>query len=88
MPNVAPQEVYDMAQYIKSVYATYESMEDAITLGVYKKGSNPKVDMAIEAKPLIDNFFKQGINQKVDLQTSWNQLKELYNKIKQMEVAL
>ena len=88
MPNVVPQEVYDMAQYIKSVYATYESMEDAITLGVYKKGSNPKVDMAIEAKPLIDNFFKQGINQNVDLKTSWNQLKELYNKIKQMEVVL
>ena len=88
MPNVVPQEVYDMAQYIKSVYATYESMEDAITLGVYKKGSNPKVDMAIEAKPLIDNFFKQGVNQKVDLKASWNQLRELYNKIKQMEVAL
>jgi len=88
MPNVVPQEVYDMAQYIKSLYATYESMEDAITLGVYKKGSNPKVDMAIEAKSLIDSFFKQNVNQKVDLKTSWNQLKELYNKIKQMEVAL
>ncbi len=87
MPNVVPPKVYEMSQYIKSVYATYEQMEDVITLGVYKEGSNPKVDLAIRAKPLIDEYFKQGIHEKVDLQTSWKQLENLYSKIKQMEVA-
>jgi flagellum-specific ATP synthase len=87
MPNVVPPEVYEQAQYIKSVYATYEKMEDVINLGIYKPRSNPQVDLAIKAKPLIDAFFKQGINEKVNLQQSWQQLSELYNTIKQMEVA-
>ncbi len=87
MPNVVPREIYDASQYIKSVYATYEKMEDVINLGIYKKGSNPQVDLAIEAKPLIDNYFKQRVDEKVDLGTSWQQLLQLYNKIKQMEVA-
>jgi flagellum-specific ATP synthase len=87
MPNVVPEKVYEQSQYIKSVYATYEKMEDVINLGIYKPGSNPQVDLAIRAKPMIDNFFRQGINQKVDLQTSWQQLDELYDKIKQMEAS-
>ena len=87
MPNVVPPEIYDAAQYIKSVYATYERMEDVINLGIYKRGSNLQVDLAIEAKPLIDNYFRQKINEKVDLKKSWQQLLDLYDKIKQMEVA-
>ena len=87
MPNVTPPEIYEAAQYIKSVYATYEKMEDVINLGIYKQGSNPQVDLAIKAKPLIDNYFRQKVNEKVDLKTSWQQLLELKSKIKQMEVA-
>ena len=87
MPNVTPPEIYEASQYIKSVYATYERMEDVINLGIYKEGSNPQVDLAIKAKPLIDNYFKQRVNEKVSLQESWNQLLQLYNKIKQLEVV-
>jgi flagellum-specific ATP synthase len=87
MPNVVPPKIYEMAQYIKSVYATYEKMEDVINLGIYKPGSNPKVDLAIKAKPLIDDYFRQRVNEKVDLQQSWEQLSNLYTRIKQMEVA-
>ena len=87
MPNVTPPEIYEAAQYIKSVYATYEKMEDVINLGIYKQGSNPQVDLAIKAKPLIDNYFRQKVNEKVDLKTSWQQLLELKSKIKQMEAA-
>ena len=87
MPNVTPPEIYEASQYIKSVYATYERMEDVINLGIYKEGSNPQVDLAIKAKPLIDDYFKQRVNEKVSLQESWNQLLQLYNKIKQLEVV-
>ena len=87
MPNVVPPEVYEASQYLKSVYATYERMEDVINLGIYKRGSNPQVDLAIEAKPLIDSYFKQRVDEKVTLQESWEQLLQLYNKIKQMEVV-
>jgi len=87
MPNVVPPEIYEASQYIKSVYATYEKMEDVINLGIYKMGSNPRVDLAVKAKPLIDDFFRQKVQEKVNLQESWQQLLELYNKIKQLEVV-
>jgi len=87
MPNIVPKEIYEASQFLKGIYATYEQMEDVINLGIYKEGSNPQVDLAIKAKPLIDNYFRQKVDEKVSLQESWTQLLELYNKIKQLEVV-
>ena len=87
MPNIVPKEIYEASQFLKGIYATYEQMEDVINLGIYKEGSNPQVDLAIKAKPLIDNYFRQKVDAKVSLQESWTQLLELYNKIKQLEVV-
>jgi len=87
MPNIVPREIYEASQFLKGIYATYEQMEDVINLGIYKEGSNPQVDLAIKAKPLIDNYFRQKVDEKVSLQESWTQLLELYNKIKQLEVV-
>ena len=84
MPNIVPEEIYEASQYIKSIYSVYEKMEDVINLGIYKKGSNPNVDLAISAKPLIDNYFKQKINQKITLEQSWKELLNLKEKIAQL----
>jgi len=84
MPNIVPEEIYEASQYIKSIYSVYEKMEDVINLGIYKKGSNPNVDLAISAKPLIDNYFKQKINQKIPLEQSWKELLNLKEKIAQL----
>ena len=46
-------------------------------IGAYRQGSNPAVDMAIKAKPLIDIFLKQEMNESSDFNRSAKQLSEL-----------
>ncbi len=44
---------------VRRLMATYAESEDMITVGAYQKGSNPNIDVAIEAHELIENFLMQ-----------------------------
>ncbi len=43
--------------------ATYQESEDLINIGAYSKGSNPRVDLAIEHIDDFNQFLRQEINQ-------------------------
>ena len=44
--------------------ATYKRSEDIINIGAYARGSNMKLDQAIQLKDTIDKFLKQSIHEK------------------------
>ncbi len=48
---------------LRELIATYKNYEDMISVGAYARGSNPKVDAAIELKEKIDNFLIQKIEE-------------------------
>src|SRR5258708_26512778 len=48
MRDVVKPEQLQAAGNIRSVLATYKSVEDLISIGAYVKGSNPKVDQALK----------------------------------------
>ncbi len=50
---------------LREALALYRSKEDLITIGAYPHGSDPAVDRAIELKPRIDAFLRQGIDEPV-----------------------
>lgn len=63
MPSIVTKEHYNKANEIKALIASYRDAQDLINIGAYQKGSNPNIDAAIKAKPMIDEFLRQGIDQ-------------------------
>lgn len=48
------------AHALRSLVAIYEEKRDLVTLGAYAKGSDPRVDRAIQALPELERFLAQG----------------------------
>lgn len=51
------------AQQMRSWLAAYRDHEDLISIGAYRAGSNPTVDMAIAMKDEIDAFLRQDVTE-------------------------
>lgn len=65
MSEIADDELKLKASELRDIMAIYKESEDLINIGAYQKGSNPKLDKAIEQMPLIDKFLKQATNEHV-----------------------
>ncbi|MFP4460070.1 MAG: FliI/YscN family ATPase [Candidatus Zixiibacteriota bacterium] len=63
MPQVVSQKQMNLAQNLLSTIAVHREYEDVVSMGLYAKGSNPKLDKALEEMPKIDNFLKQGMHE-------------------------
>ncbi len=59
MGDVTSKEHVSYARTIKSILAVYADAEDLINIGAYAKGSNPKIDEAIEKIDDINGFLRQ-----------------------------
>jgi len=53
-----------MASEIRATLSTYYENYDLISIGAYKMGTNPKIDYAIQNIDRINEFLKQGIDEK------------------------
>ncbi len=65
MPNIVDKEHLNLVGQIKDLMATYRDSEDLINIGAYIKGTNKKVDMAIEKIDQINDFLKQGVHDRL-----------------------
>ena len=77
MIDVVSKEHYDLSMKFKDILATYKSAEDLINIGAYTRGSNPKIDQAIQKYDLMIPYLRQGITESVDWRTSINELKNI-----------
>lgn len=77
MSDIVPPELIQMASQARDILATYREAEDLITIGAYKPGQNPRVDRAVQVIEKLTAFLKQKSTEKVDLQSSWQQLAEV-----------
>lgn len=75
MIDVVSKEHHDTAMHFKDVLATYREAEDLINIGAYAKGSNPKIDGAIQKIERMNQFLRQGMSEKVDMNQSLAELK-------------
>jgi flagellum-specific ATP synthase len=55
---VSPEQLAEAGK-IRSVLATYKSVEDLISIGAYVKGTNPKVDEALKRLEAVQSFLRQ-----------------------------
>jgi flagellum-specific ATP synthase len=59
MSHLVRPELKNAAYEIRDLMATYKKSEDLINIGAYKRGSNPRIDTAIDRSPAINAFLKQ-----------------------------
>jgi len=77
MTEVATPEQAEAALRLRALLAVYGDAEDLINVGAYVKGSNPEIDLAVEARPALLRFLKQGVGEGSTLEASRKALIEV-----------
>ncbi|MFT5923108.1 MAG: flagellum-specific ATP synthase [Paraglaciecola sp.] len=70
MPMVVSEEHVQGARRIRQVYSNYQRNRDLISIGAYSKGTDSRIDLAINAEPAINAFLQQGMQQIIDFDHS------------------
>lgn len=78
MSEVAEKEHKEAASFARDLMSTYNNSEDLINIGAYVKGSNKKVDLAIQYIDKINGFLKQGVNEHAKFSKSIDILKNMF----------
>ena len=77
MPHLVTPDVKNAAYEIRDLMATYKKSEDLINIGAYKRGSNPRIDAAIDRANSINDFLKQRAEEPAQLSLTQEQLIQL-----------
>jgi len=77
MPMVTSDEHQQLAQQLKQVYSLYQQNKDLISIGAYSKGSDPRIDQAINMLPVINFFLQQKMQEIIPYDQSLTQLQEI-----------
>ena len=64
MSAVASKEHKELAGKMKNILAVYRDAEDLINIGAYRPGSNKEIDFAIEKIDAVNEFLRQGTDEK------------------------
>ena len=75
--QIATREQLELANKLKQIYSTYRQNRDLISVGAYRKGSDPRIDHAIEYWPRINDFLRQDMYEPVSLERSYQELRAL-----------
>lgn len=70
MPMVVSDDHLNGARRVRQVYSHYQQNKDLISIGAYTKGTDPRIDLAINAEPAINAFLQQGMTQVLPFDTS------------------
>ncbi|MGO8752373.1 MAG: FliI/YscN family ATPase [Thermoguttaceae bacterium] len=67
MSEVANPEHRQSAQLVRELMATHRDHEDLISIGAYRRGGNPAVDLAIQMQDAIQGFLRQRVDERASL---------------------
>ena len=70
VPNCNTDRENEIIRKTKDVISTYEEIQDMLRIGVYTKGSDSKLDEAIELHPKIYEFISQADTEVYSIQDS------------------
>ncbi|SKB90210.1 flagellum-specific ATP synthase [Lachnospiraceae bacterium] len=78
MSQISAKEHKQIAGKMKSVMATYKEAEDLINIGAYQKGSNQKIDYAIDMIGKINDFLQQDVEARYSFDEVMTLLKKVF----------
>jgi flagellum-specific ATP synthase len=70
MRSVTTRSHQNAAIAMRECLATYKEAEDLINIGAYKRGTNPRIDAAIDLHDPIIHFLKQAVEDPTDFETT------------------
>jgi flagellum-specific ATP synthase len=74
MPQLIDEASRNAAYGVRDLLATYRDSEDLINIGAYKRGSNPRIDRAIDRIDSVNGFLKQRAEEPSELRTTREKL--------------
>lgn len=77
MPNIVSKEHIEKSNKIKELLSTYNSSEDLINIGAYVNGTNKKIDEAINKIDAINEFLKQGQQEKTEFNDVFDSMEQI-----------
>jgi flagellum-specific ATP synthase len=78
MPLITTPEQQQLIRRFRQLNSAYAENRDLITIGAYAKGSDPRVDEAIQHWPHIQKFLQQDGNESISFAQSFAALKALF----------
>jgi flagellum-specific ATP synthase len=79
MNEVVSKEHKKYANYLTAIVATYRDSEDLINIGAYSKGSNPEIDEAIDKIKAVNDFLRQEVDERFDIDEVTRELESIYS---------
>lgn len=77
MPNIVSKKHIEISNKIKELLSTYSNSEDLINIGAYVKGSNRKLDEAVNKIDNINDFLKQEQEDKTKFDDVFNAMEQI-----------
>jgi flagellum-specific ATP synthase len=77
MHLIADRELMDLTVRFRQVYALYQHNRDLISVGAYQRGSDPRIDQAIDLWPRLLEYLRQDMYEAVDIKSARDQLRSL-----------
>ncbi|MFV1966406.1 MAG: FliI/YscN family ATPase [Pirellulaceae bacterium] len=77
MPAVVPPEHAQAVLAVRQVMAAYRDHEDLISIGAYRRGTNPLVDTAIAMHDDINLFLRQEVKEAASIESAHAKLGKL-----------
>ena len=87
MVSLVDTQHYAGLQALKEHMATYHANRDLITIGAYQRGSDPRIDAAIQLHPQIMEFLRQPIESSISMTESVTALQTLTGVTGEQEVS-
>ncbi|MGA1824754.1 MAG: FliI/YscN family ATPase [bacterium] len=81
MNDIIDDDHKEVSRKIKHTIASYRKIEDMLNIGVYQKGTDPKIDKTIQLFEMINNFIYQDITEKTTLKESVFQMKQIIDNV-------
>ena len=88
MNKVVDEEHLSAASEVRRVLAVWNDIEDLVNVGAYAAGANVGFDVAVQMKPVIDEFFQQGIREAADFAGTRTRLVDLAADIRTLRTRL
>ena len=63
MVDIVPPVHLEAADRLRQLLATYRTNQTLINIGLYRKGADPQIDMAVNYRESISEFLQQGIEE-------------------------
>jgi flagellum-specific ATP synthase len=86
MVDIVPKTHQNVADALRELLAVYRENQTLINIGLYRKGTNPDIDIAIDYRNEIQNFLRQEIMEKAEYDDLLAYLYEMFPDLANEEI--